>query len=71
MIPERPRIEWSAPTDSDDKKSKRTWSGPRYSNSTGGASTPLNNKSLTYLNGRVHVHEPPADVAHEREAPAM
>ena len=27
--------------------------------------------ALTYLKGRVHVHEPAADVPHEREAAAM
>ena len=32
---------------------------------------PQQQVALTYLKGRVHVHEPAADVPHEREAPAM
>ena len=32
---------------------------------------PQQQVALTYLKGRVHVHEPAADVPHEREAAAM
>ena len=54
------RGQGAAAADRDDKKSKRTWSGPRYNNSTGGASTPRGGESPSHTSKARTRHEPAA-----------